>query len=164
VTDSIPEYRIALSVTSPGYSSAGSANSGFVRVTLIDPDDRERSQTEIAQMVSRNLNRFPQGRAFVTEEETIQVTRSGGLPIQFVLQNNNFEKLKEVLPKFLERAEDHPVLESVDVNLKFNKPELRVEINRLKATQLGISVQDIARTLQLAYSNLRFGYFTKDGK
>lgn len=164
VTDSIPEYRIALSVTAPGYSSAGSANSGFVRVTLTDPDDRERSQSEIAEMVSRNMSRFPEGRAFVSEEETIQVTRSGGLPIQFVLQNNNFEKLKEVLPRFLARAEDHPVLESVDVNLKFNKPELRVEINRLKATQLGISVQDIARTLQLAYSNLRFGYFTKDGK
>lgn len=164
VTDSIPEYRIALSVTAPGYSSAGSANSGFVRVTLTDPDSRERSQSEIAEMVSRNMSRFPEGRAFVSEEETIQVTRSGGLPIQFVLQNNNFEKLKEILPIFLERADDHPVLESVDVNLKFNKPELRVEINRLKATQLGISVQDIARTLQLAYSNLRFGYFTKDGK
>lgn len=164
VTDSIPEYRIALSVTAPGFSGAGSANSGFVRVTLSDPSHRERSQSEIAAMVSRNLSSFPQGRAFVSEEETIQVTRSGGLPIQFVLQNNNFEKLKEVLPEFLARAEDHPVLQTVDVNLKFNKPELRVQINRLKATQLGISVQDIARTLQLAYSNLRFGYFTKEGK
>ena len=164
VTDSVPEYRIALSVTSPGFSGAGSANSGFIRVTLNDPSHRERSQSEVAEMVSRNLGRFPEGRAFVSEEETIQVARSGGLPIQFVLQNNNFEKLKEVLPKFLARAEDHPVLQTVDVNLKFNKPELRVQINRLKATQLGISVQDIARTLQLAYSNLRFGYFTKAGK
>lgn len=164
ITDSIPEYKTALSVTAPGFSGAGSANSGFVRVTLTDPSERGRSQTEIAAMVSRNLNNFPQGRAFVSEEETIQVTRSGGLPIQFVLQNNNFDKLKEVLPEFLARAEDHPVLQTVDVNLKFNKPELRVQINRLKATQLGISVQDIARTLQLAYSNLRFGYFTKGGK
>lgn len=164
VTDSIPEYRIALSVTAPGFSGAGSANSGFIRVTLNDPSHRERSQSEIAAMVSRNLSRFPEGRAFVSEEETIQVTRSGGLPIQFVLQNNDFEKLKQVLPEFLARAEDHPVLQTVDVNLKFNKPELRVQINRLKATQLGISVQDIARTLQLAYSNLRFGYFTKEGK
>lgn len=164
IVDSIPEYRIALSVTAPGFSGAGSANSGFVRVTLSDASQRERSQSEIAAMVSRNLSRFPQGRAFVSEEETIQVTRSGGLPIQYVLQNNNFEKLKEVLPEFLARAEEHPVLQTVDVNLKFNKPELRVEINRLKATQLGISVQDIARTLQLAYSNLRFGYFTKEGK
>lgn len=164
VTDSIPEYKIALSVTSPGFSGAGAANSGFIRVTLSDPDERERSQNEIVEMVTRNLSRFPEGRAFATQEQTIQVTRSGGLPIQFVLQNNNFDKLKEVLPQFLAAVEEHPVLEGVDSDLKFNKPELRVQINRLKATQLGVSVQDIAQTLQLAYSNLRFGYFTRDGK
>jgi multidrug efflux pump len=92
------------------------------------------------------------------------VNRRGGLPVQFVIQNNNFEKLQEALPKFLEAASNNPTLQGVDTDLKFNKPELKVEINRLKASQLGISVQDIAQTLQLAYSNLRFGFFTKDGK
>jgi multidrug efflux pump len=164
LTDSIPEYKTALSVTSPGFSGAGSANSAFVRVTLTDPDERGRSQEEIVNMVSANLGRFSEGRAFALQEQTIQVTRMGGLPVQFVLQNNNFDKLREVLPKFLAAADNHLVLQGVDANLKFNKPELRVQINRLKATQLGISVQDIALTLQLAYSNLRFGYFTKEGK
>ncbi|HEX5171108.1 MAG TPA: efflux RND transporter permease subunit [Cyclobacteriaceae bacterium] len=164
VTDSIPEYRTALSVTSPGFSGSGSANSGFVRVTLVDPNQRNRSQEEIVNMVSRNLGRFQQGRAFPIQEETISVNRRGGLPVQFVIQNNNFEKIEEALPKMLEAAGNSPVLQGVDSDLKFNKPELRVQINRLKATQLGISVGDIAQTLQLAYSNLRFGYFTKDGK
>lgn len=164
VTDSIPEYRTALSVTAPGFSGTGSANSGFVRVTLVDPDNRERSQQEIVDMVGRNLGRFTEGRAFPIQEETISVNRRGGLPVQFVIQNNNFEKIMESLPKMLEAANNHPVLQGVDSDLKFNKPELRVQINRLKATQLGISVGDIAQTLQLAYSNLRFGYFTKDGK
>ena len=115
-------------------------------------------------MVNRNLKNFPEGRSFVIQEQTIQVNRRGGMPVQFVLQNNNFDKIQEVLPKFLEAANNHPVFQGVDTDLKFNKPELLVEINRLKASQLGISVQDIAQTLQLAYSNLRFGYFTKDGK
>jgi multidrug efflux pump len=115
-------------------------------------------------MVNRNLGRFPEGRAFVIQEQTISVNRRGGLPVQFVIQNNNFDKLQGVLPKFLEAANSNPVLQGVDVDLKFNKPELKVRINRLKATQLGISVQAISETLQLAYSNLRFGYFTKDGK
>jgi multidrug efflux pump len=84
--------------------------------------------------------------------------------VQFVIQNNNFEKLKEALPKFLDAASDHPVLQGADVDLKFNKPELRVIINRLKALEMGVSVEDISQTLQLAYSNLRLGYFTKDGK
>ncbi len=164
VQDSVPEYKTALSVTAPGFTGSGSVNMGFVRVTLVDPNDRDRSQQEIVDMVSRNLGNFPQGRAFPNQEQTIQVNRRGGQPVQFVIQNNNFDKLKEVLPKFLEAARNHPALMGADIDLKFNKPELKVQINRLKASQIGVSVQDIAQTLQLAYSNLRFGYFTKDGK
>jgi len=164
IQDSVPEYRTALSMTAPGYSGGGSANSGFIRVTLSEPDERNRSQQEIVDYVSKNLKNFPQGRAFPIQEQTIQVNRRGGLPVQFVIQNNNFEKLQEVMPAFLDAANAHPTLQGADFDLKFNKPELRVEINRLKASQLGVSVQDIAETLQLAYSNLRFGYFMRDGK
>lgn len=164
VMDSVPEYKTALSVTAPGFTGSGSVNTGFVRVSLADPHERERSQQEIVDMVSRNLKNFPEGRAFPVQPQTIQVGRGRGQPVQFVIQNNNFEKLREVLPKFLEAANSNSVLQGVDVDLKFNKPELKVQINRLKAAQLGVSVQDIAQTLQLAYSNLRFGYFTKEGK
>jgi multidrug efflux pump len=164
IMDSVPEYRTALSITAPGFTGSGSVNFGFVRATLVDPDQRSRSQQEIVDMVNRNLKNFPEGRAFAIQEQTISVNRRGGLPVQFVIQNNNFNKLQEALPKFLEEANSNSVLQGVDVDLKFNKPELKVEINRLKATQLGISVQDIAQTLQLAFSNLRFGYFTKSGK
>lgn len=162
--DSVPESRILLSVVAPGFSGSGSVNSAFVRTTLSDPKERNRSQQEIVDMVNRNLPRFPDGRAFAIQEQTIQVNRRGGLPVQFVIQNNNFEKLQAVLPKILEAANSNPTFQGVDIDLKFNKPELKVRINRLKATQLGISVQDISQTLQLAYSNLRFGYFTRDGK
>lgn len=162
--DSVPEAQILLSVTAPSFSGAGSVNTAFVRATLNDPKDRTRSQQQIVDMVGKNLPRFPQGRAFAIQEQTISVNRRGGLPVQFVIQNNNFDKLQSVLPKILEQANTNPVLQGVDVDLKFNKPELRVKINRLKATQLGISVQDISQTLQLAYSNLRFGYFTREGK
>lgn len=164
VMDSVPEYRTALSVTAPGFTGSGSVNTGFVRVSLADPHERERSQQEIVDMVSRNLKNFPEGRAFPVQPQTIQVGRGRGQPVQFVIQNNDFEKLRAVLPKFLEEANSNPVLQGVDADLKFNKPELKVQINRLKTAQLGVSVQDIAQTLQLAYSNLRFGYFTKDGK
>jgi multidrug efflux pump len=164
VMDSVPEHRTALSVTAPGFTGAGSVNVGFVRVTLSDPEDRDRSQQEIVDMIDRNLKNFPQGRAVTIQEQTISVDRRAGLPVQFVIQNNNFDKLKNFLPKFIEAANSNPIFQNVDADLKFNKPELKVQINRLKATQLGISVQDISQTLQLAYSNLRFGYFTKEGK
>lgn len=162
--DSVPEKVTVLSVTAPGFSGSGNANTGFVRVTLVDPKERERSQKEIVNMVNRNLPKYNEGRAFAIEEQTISVNRRGGQPVSFVLQNNNFSKLTEILPKFLEEANKSTVLQQVDADLKFNKPELRVQIDRLKASELGVSVNDISETLQLAYSNRRLGYFTKDGK
>jgi multidrug efflux pump len=163
VMDSVPEYRTAISNTGGGFGG-GSPNQGSVRVNLVDPAFRDRSQQQIVDAINKSLPRFPEGRVFISQEQTIAVNRRGGQPVQFVIQNNDFEKIKTVLPKMLEAANQSGVLQNVDVDLKFNKPELLVSINRLKATQLGISVQDISQTLQLAYSNLRFGYFSKEGK
>jgi multidrug efflux pump len=162
--DSVPEKELVLSVTSPSFSGSGNANTGFVRVTLVPPDERSRSQKEIVNMVNRNLAKFSEGRAVAIEEQTISVNRRGGQPIAFVIQNNNFDKLTSVLPKILDAARQSKVLLNADIDLKFNKPELRVEIDRLRAAQLGVSVNDISETLQLAYSNRRLGFFTKEGK
>jgi multidrug efflux pump len=163
ILDSVPEKQTVLSLTAPGFMS-GNTNSGMVRVTLKDPGERERSQKEIVAMVNKNLSRFNVGRAFAIEEQTIQVNRRGGQPVQFVIQNNNFDKLAQVLPQFLEEANNSPVLQGVDADLKFNKPELRINVDRMKASELGVSVQDVSQTLQLALSNRRMGYFTKEGK
>ncbi len=163
VMDSVPENKTVVSFSGGG-GGYGSTNSGSVRVNLLNRNQRDRSQQEIVDDVNKYLPSFSEGRAFVTQEQTIAVSRRGGQPVQFVIQNNDFEKLKTAIPKMLAAVQDHPVLQNADVDLKFNKPELLVKINRLKATQLGISVQDISQTLQLAYSNLRFGYFTKEGK
>ena len=161
--DSVPERQTVLSMTAPGFSG-GATNSGNVRVTLSDPKERDRSQKEIVEMVNRNLSKFNEGRAVAIEEQTISVNRRGGQPIQFVIQNNNFDKLTEVLPRFIEEANKNPVLQGVDADLKFNKPELRINVDRLKASELGVSVEDVSQTLQLALSNRRLGYFTKEGK
>lgn len=164
VMDSVPERKTVFAYTSPGFSGGGATNNGFLRITLVDPGERNRSQQEIVEALSKNINKYNEGRAFVTQQQTISVSRRGGLPVQFVMQNNNFEKIREALPRFLEEANNNPVFQGVDADLKFNKPELRINIDRLKASQLGISVEDISQTLQLALSNRRIGYFTKDGK
>jgi multidrug efflux pump len=164
VMDSVPEYKTVLTVTAPGFTGSGSVNTGFLRATLADPKDRTRSQQEIVDMVNRNLPKFSEGRAFCTQEQTIAVNRRGGLPVQFVIQNNDFDKIKDVLPKFLEEANKNPAFQGVDVDLKFNKPELAVSIDRLKASDLGVSIDVISQALQLAFSNRRLGYFIKEGK
>ncbi len=162
--DSLAEKKYMVSMTAPGFTGSGSANSGFVRVVLVSPDERERSQQEIVNWVNKKLPKFNDGRSFAIQEQTIQVSRRSGQPVQFVIQNVNADKIKEVLPKILDAANKSTVLNGVDVDLKFNKPEIRISIDRLKASELGVSVQDISQTLQLALSNQRMGYFTKEGK
>ncbi len=163
VDDSIPEKRVSLIITSPGFISS-SVNAGRVRLSLKDPSEREKSQKEIADDLSKWTRGFSQGRISVTQSPTISVNRRGGLPVQYVIQAQNFEKLREVIPVFLEEAQNDPTFSIVDTNLKFNKPEINVTINREKAQSMGVSVLDIAQTLQLSFSGQRFGYFIRDGK
>ncbi len=164
VIDSVPEKQVALSLTAPG-SSGGSVNSGFVNVKLYDPGDRERSQKQIVESLSRSLQKFNFGKAFPIQEQTISVKRSGSqFPIAFVLQNIDFEKLRKVLPRFLDEANADKTFQGVDVDLKFNKPELAVTMDRAKASDIGVSVNDVSQTLQFALSNGRLGYFTMSGK
>lgn len=165
IIDSIPEKQMLLTVTAPSFSGSGAVNTGFGMIRLSDPGERKRSQNEIVQSLSKNMQALNFGRAFPIQEQTIAVQRGGSQqPVVFVLQNIDFEKLAAVVPKFQEEANQSPVLQSVDVDLKFNKPELTVNIDRLKAAQLGVSVSEVSQTLQLALSAGRLGYFTKSGK
>ncbi len=163
IDDSIPEKRVSLIITSPSYMST-SVNTGRVRLSLVDPSERERSQKEIADQLSGLTRGYDQGRVSVMQTPTIAVSRRGGLPIQYVIQAQNFEKLREVIPEFLEEASQDPTFSIVDTDLKFNKPEINITIDREKAQSLGVSVLDIAQTLQLSLSGQRFGYFLKDGR
>lgn len=165
IIDSVPERQVVLSVTAPGFTGSGAVNTGFIMTKLVDPDQRERSQNDIVQAVNRSTVKYNFGRAFAIQEQTIAVQRGGSaFPVAYVLQNIDFDKLTKVLPEFLDEANQNPVFQGVDVDLKFNKPELTVTIDRAKASQLGVSVADVSQTLQLALSNGRLGYFTKSGK
>ncbi|MDO9552437.1 efflux RND transporter permease subunit [Rhodonellum sp.] len=158
-----PEEREGIiTVTSPGFGTA-STNSGFLRVILKDAQQRERSQQEIFDQVSVKLKDFTAVRAFATQPQSIG-DRRGGLPVQYVLQAPTLDKLKEVIPTFMEKVGENPVFSFSDINLKFTKPEIEIEIDREKARNIGISVQEIARTLQLSYSGQRFAYFIMNGK
>ncbi len=166
VMDSTPEKRILLSVVAPGFTGSGAVNTGFTRIFLTEPSERNRSQEEIAQVVQKSLGGMTAARSFVIQDQTINGGGGprSGFPVQYILQNQDFNKLQENLPKFLEEAYKNPTFQGVDVNLKFNRPELVIEINREKAKAVGVSVQQIAQTLQLTYGGVRYGYFTMNGK
>ncbi len=153
--DLIPEYDKITTILRSGW--------GFVRIVLVSPDQRERSQQEIAAQLSAELRKKTQARASVIQQSTFGGRRSGQ-PIQYVLQATNIDKLREVLPAFMAEVNENPTFVQADVNLKFTKPELQIVINRDKANLLGVSTQNIGQTLQLALSGQRFGYFIMNGK
>ena len=156
------ERRGVITITSPPFGN-GAANTGAIRVVLNDTS--RRTQQVIVDEIQPKLKKYTGAKMFVVQEPTIQTgQRGGGLPIQFVIQAVNFEKLKKVIPEFMAKVRESPKFEVADVNLKFTKPELRLEINREKAQNLGVSIQDVAQTLQLGLSGRRFGYFLMNGK
>lgn len=164
VEDSIPEAIKVMTVTAPSFGGSSGSNKGFAFITLSPPKDRVRSQQEIVNYFNSHQRFFPQGRGYAMQTPTIQVGHRSSLPVQFVIQNINFDSIANALPRFMAKVNADPIFEVVDVDLKFNKPELRVNINRDKANELGVSIADISQTLQLALSNVRYGYFNMNGK
>lgn len=161
--EAIPEKDAILSVTAPGFGASQASNTGFVRISLVEAENRTKSQMQIADELAQTVKKYTDARVFVNQEQTIG-DRRGGLPVQFVIMAPNFDMLKKAIPPFLEKARQHEAFQAVDINLKFNKPELKIDIDRNRAQVLGVSVMDIAQTLQLYFAEQRLGFFIKDGK
>ena len=140
-----------------------SSGSGNIRITLKDMKDRDYSQMEVAEKISAAVRSKTDARAFVQQSSSFG-GRRGSMPVQYVLQATNLEKLQEVLPVFMAKVYENPVFQMADVNLKFSKPESRITINRDKAGLMGVSTRNIAQTLQYGLSGQRMGYFYMNGK
>ena len=139
------------------------SGSGSVQITLKDIADRDYSQMEVAEKLSAAVQRKTKARSFVQQSSSFG-GRRGGMPIQYVLQATSIDKLQEILPTFMAKVDESPIFQMADVNLKFSKPEARININRDKASIMGISTRSIAQTLQYGLSGQRMGYFYMNGK
>lgn len=140
-----------------------SSGSGNIRIQLKDMADRDYTQMEVAEKLSQAVRKKTKARAFVQQQSSFG-GRRGSMPIQYVLQATNIEKLEDVLPRFMERVYENPTFQMADVDLKFSKPEARIHINRDKANIMGVSTRDLSQTLQYGLSGQRMGYFYMNGK
>ena len=163
--DSIPERDFVQARTPAGFGPGGSANSSSPRLALIQPQLRKRSQSEIANELQKKFSRFNEARIFAVQDQTISVGLGsrGSLPVQFILQNQDLAKLKETIPKFLEEARKDKTFANVDVNLRFNKPEVQLTVDRMKVKDLGLSTNDVVGAIQAAFSGGRMAYFIMNG-
>ena len=140
-----------------------SSGSGNIQIRLKDMGDRDYTQMEAAEKLSQAVKKKTKARAFVQQQSSFGGRRSS-MPIQYVLQATNIEKLEKVLPVFMEKVYENPVFQMADVDLKFSMPELRIHINRDKANIMGVSTRDLSETLQYGLSGQRMGYFYLNGK
>ncbi|MEO8710925.1 MAG: efflux RND transporter permease subunit [Parafilimonas sp.] len=156
--DSVPERDFVFART-----PAGGTNQARPFIGLVPKNERSRSQNEIANDLQSKLSKFNEARIFATQEQTIAVGSGsrGGLPVQFVLENMNFDKLKKVIPVFLDEARQDPTFSNVDVNLKFNRPEIQLSVDRMKVRDLGLSTEDVVAAIQAAFSGGRLAYFIR---
>ncbi len=158
-----PERKALITVTSPTFFS-GANNTGAGRLLLVDPEERKRSQMEITAMLTQKLRSLSEARTILAQEQTISTGARAALPVQYVIQANDLQDLRSVLPRFMDLAQKSPVFNIVDVNLKFTKPELDISIDRARAREVGVSVMDIGDVLQAGFAGQRYGYFIRDGK
>jgi hydrophobe/amphiphile efflux-1 (HAE1) family protein len=163
--DSVPEKDFVQARTPAGFGPGGSANSSSPRLALVDPKLRKRSQNDIATDLQKKLGRFNEARIFAVQEQTISVGLGsrGSLPVQFIIQNQDLAKLKNMIPKFLDEARKDKTFANVDVNLKFNKPEVQLTVDRMKVKDLGLSTADVVGAIQSAFSGGRMAYFIMNG-
>jgi multidrug efflux pump len=167
LVDSIPEAESIVTITSPGFTGSGGSNTGAVRVKLKDLDKRKKSQQDVVKTTMKIAAKYNEGKILPIQEQTISVGLANrfGLPVQYVIQAQNFELLQKKLPEFMDSVKKRTdVFQGFDANLKFNKPELNVTIDREKAKALGLNTQEIAQVLQLSFGNIRWGYYPFNGK
>ncbi|MFH1337176.1 MAG: efflux RND transporter permease subunit [Candidatus Zixiibacteriota bacterium] len=162
IVDTLSEKDVIISVIGGGMG--GGSNSGFVRFTLVPPSQRKRSQQEIADALTQELRNYTFARSYVTQEQTIGGGRGRGLPVRYVILAPTLDKLKDALPRFMDKVQTDSVFSVADLDMKFTKPELTVEIDRDRVQALGVTVRDIAQTLQLFFSGQQYGDFVMDGK
>lgn len=157
--EEVPEQEKIIEMIGGG----GNTNRSNLNLWLVAPEQRTRTQQEIADELAVKVRQFTGARTMVSQQQTFG-GRRGGLPVEYVIQAKNLEDLKRVLPRFMEEVNRSSVFSVADLNLKFTKPELTINIDRDKAAVMGVSMQNIAQTLQLTMSEQRVGYFILNGK
>ncbi|MEW5677124.1 efflux RND transporter permease subunit [Flavobacterium enshiense] len=133
-------------------------------IYLKDPKERDVTIQDLYNKYGMESGQFRNFLLFPYMPPTIGTRYGGGMPVQYVLQASNLDSLNLALPKFLNAARQSKKLMFVDADLKMNKPELKINIDRQKAALMGVSIQEVSRALQLALSGQRYGYFLRNDR
>ena len=166
VYSQVPEVETYFTVGAFGRGAPGEVNQGFAFVRLKHWDQRTKPEQAQQEVISRLFPKFGQ----ITDGTVLPINPSSlpgagfSQPVEFVLQGTDFEELAAVSQEFTQRAQELPQLVNIDTDLNINKPELTISIDRSQAANLGISVQDIARTMQIMLGGQRITNFNRGNR
>jgi multidrug efflux pump len=157
-----PEVDRLFSVVALGVGAPGIVNQGLLIANLVPEGERERSQDEIAWETEPELAHIAGIKAYPSTPGEL----SGFLasPVSFVIEGDDLFTLKAFSDEIESRLAQTPGVSSVQTNLYLNKPQLEVEIDRNRASDLGVSVRDVASTLQILLGGLDLSTFKLFGE
>lgn len=146
----------------PSFGVASSVNSGIGIMGLVDWDKRDRSAQEIRVELIETLKRHPNIRAFVAMPRGI----AGGSnsPVQFVLQGSDYKELARWRDLMMAEASLYPGIVGLDSNYEATKPQLLIDIDLVRAADLGVSISTIGRTLETMLGSRHVTTYTKSGE
>jgi multidrug efflux pump len=143
----LPEHEGLFTATGLGFEGPGSVTNSFIFLNLKSRDDREKSQQQIIQELFPQLLAIPGVLAFVINPPSIAADFTL-TPVQYVLQGDSYEELNQAVNIMMAEASQFGYLINLDTDLKLNKPQLDIHIDRERASGLGVSVADIGSTLE----------------
>lgn len=161
---SVPEVRTAFVVVAPGLERPNPVNTALSFVMLKPWEDRARSQMDITQSLGpRMFVSMPGVLAFPINPPSLgQSFRNP--PLQFVIQAPSYQALDESLEKLMAKVREYPGLVNADTDLKLNKPQISVSVNRDKAADMGIGVDSIGLTLESLMGGREVTRFKREGE
>jgi multidrug efflux pump len=131
---------------------------------LKDWDERKRSQQRINAEINPKLRRIPGARVSASNPGSFG-TKGSSRPVEFVLQTSGtYEQLQEHAEAVLEKLRDYPGLDSVEIDLQLNMPEIRIEIDRAKVADLGLDITVVGRTLETLLGGRQVTRFEQNGE
>ncbi|MFL5172363.1 MAG: efflux RND transporter permease subunit, partial [Microvirga sp.] len=156
-------FEATLAIVAPGLQRPAPVNAGLVIVRLIPWEKRTVKQQDIVRQLFGTVSNFPGARAFPINQGSLG-QRGFQQPIQFVLGGPDYETLRSWRDTVLAKAQATGLFVNLDSDYKENQPDLRVQIDRARAADLGVSVEDIGRTLELMFGERQISTFVNKGE
>ena len=159
----LPEHEGLFSATGLGFAGPGAVTDGFLFLKLKPRNERSKSQQQIVQELFPQMISIPGVLAFVINPPSL-ATRFSSTPVEYVLEAENYDQLNQSVGIMMQKARQLGYLVNLDTDLKLNKPQLDIAIDRDRASALGVSVNDIGSTLEALLGGRVAGQFKRGTK